>query len=66
MGEHFAEDYSLIMGIVDLLPVILFALAGSIVIKVMFNELKKPFAVLLCSGVTLSLTAGLFVGVLCI
>ena len=60
MGEHFAEDYSLIMGIVDLLPVILFALAGCIVIKVMFNELKKPFAVLLCSGVTLSLTAGLF------
>lgn len=60
MGEHFAEDYSLIMGLVDLLPVILFALAGCIIIKVLFNELKKPFAVLLCSGVTLSLTAGLF------
>ena len=60
MGEHFAEDYSLIMGIVDLLPVILFALAGCIIIKVMFNVLKKPFAVMLCSGVTLSLTAGLF------
>ena len=60
MGEHFAEDYSLIMGIVDLLPVILFALAGCILIKALFNILKKPFAVLLCSGVTLSLTAGLF------
>ena len=60
MGEHFAEDYSLIMGIVDLIPVILFTLAGCIIIKVMFNVLKKPFAVMLCSGVTLSLTAGLF------
>ena len=60
MGEHFAQDYSLIMGIVDLIPVILFALAGCILIKAMFNVLKKPFAVLLCSGVTLSLTAGLF------
>lgn len=59
MGEHFAEDYSLIMGIVDLIPVILFTLAGCIIIKVMFNVLKKPFAVMLCSGVTLSLTAGL-------
>ena len=58
--EHYAEDYSLIMGLMDLLPVILFALAGCVLIKVMFNELKKPFAVLLCSGVTLSLTAGLF------
>ena len=58
--EHYAEDYSLVMGLMDLLPVILFALAGCILIKVMFNELKKPFAVLLCSGVTLSLTAGLF------
>ena len=60
MFEHYAEDYSLIMGIVDLVPVVLFGLAGSILIKVMFNELKKPFAVLLCSGVTLSLTAGIF------
>lgn len=60
MLEHYAEDYSLIMGIVDLLPVILFAIAGSILIKVMFNELKKPFAVCLCSGVTLGLTAGTF------
>ena len=60
MIEHFAEDYPLIMGIVDLVPVILFALAGCIIIKVMFNVLKKPFAVLVCSGITLSLTAGLF------
>ena len=60
MGEHFAEDYSLIMGIVDLIPVILFALAGCILIKALFNQLKKPFAVMLCSGVTLSLTAGVF------
>ena len=60
MGEHFAEDYSLVMGIIDLVPVILFTLAGCIIIKVMFNVLKKPFAVMLCSGVTLSLTAGLF------
>lgn len=60
MVEHYAEDYSLIMGIVDLLPVILFALAGCVIIKELFNKLKKPFAVMLCSGVTLSLTAGLF------
>ena len=60
MVEHYAEDYSLIMGIVDLVPVIIFALAGCILIKVLFNVLKKPFAVLLCSGVTLSLTAGIF------
>lgn len=60
MGEHFAEDYSVIMGLVDLLPVILFALAGCIIIKELFNKLRKPFAVLVCSGVTLSLTAGLF------
>lgn len=60
MVEHYAEDYSLIMGIVDLIPVIVFALAGCILIKVMFNVLRKPFAVLLCSGVTLSLTAGVF------
>ena len=60
MIEHYAEDYSLIMGIVDLVPVIIFALAGALLIKVMFNALKKPFAVLLCSGVTLSLTAGVF------
>ncbi len=60
MVEHYAEDYSLIMGIVDLVPVILFALAGCILIKELFNKLKKPFAVLLCSGVTLSLTAGVF------
>ena len=60
MVEHYAEDYSLIMGIVDLIPVIVFALAGCILIKVMFNVLRKPFAVLLCSGVTLSLTAGIF------
>ena len=26
----------------------------------MFNELRKPFAVMLCSGVTLSITAGTF------
>lgn len=58
--EHFAEDYSIIMGIVDLIPVILFALAGCIIIKELFGELRKPFAVLLCSGVTLSLTAGVF------
>lgn len=60
MFEHFAEDYSIIMGLVDLIPVILFAISGSVLIKVLFNELKKPFAVLLCSGVTLSLTAGVF------
>ena len=60
MGEHFAEDYSVIMGLVDLLPVVLFALGGCIIIKELFNELKKPFAVMLCSGVTLSLTAGVF------
>ncbi len=60
MGEHFAEDYSFIMGIVDLFPVVLFALAGCILIKVMFNELRKPFTALVCSGITLSLTAGLF------
>ena len=29
MNEHYAEDYSVIMGIVDLLPVILFAVAGA-------------------------------------
>ena len=60
MTEHYAEDYSLIMGLVDLVPVILFALAGCILIKVLFNELKKPFVALLCSGVTLGLTAGTF------
>ena len=60
MEPHFAEDYSVVMGLMDLLPVILFTLAGCIIIKVMFNELRKPFAVLLCSGVTLSVTAGLF------
>lgn len=60
MVEHYAEDYSLIMGIVDLIPVILFTLAGCIIIKELFNKLRKPFAVMLCSGVTLSLTAGLF------
>ena len=60
MGDYYAQDYSIIMGLVDLLPVILFTLSGCIIIKVMFNELKKPFAVMLCSGVTLSLTAGLF------
>ncbi|MCR5349244.1 MAG: hypothetical protein K6E59_06550 [Bacilli bacterium] len=60
MTEHYAEDYSLFMGIVDLVPVILFALAGCILIKELFNKLKKPFAVMLCSGVTLSLTAGVF------
>ena len=60
MGEHFAEDYSIVMGLMDLFPVILFTLAGCIIIKVMFNELRKPFAVMLCSGVTLSITAGLF------
>lgn len=60
MSEHYAEDYSLIMGLVDLIPVILFTLAGCIIIKELFNKLRKPFAVMLCSGVTLSLTAGLF------
>lgn len=60
MVEHYAEDYSLIMGIVDLIPVALFALAGCIIIKELFDKLRKPFAVLLCSGVTLSLTAGVF------
>ena len=60
MNEHYAEDYSLIMGIVDLIPVILFALAGCIIIKELFSKLRKPFAVMVCSGVTLSLTAGLF------
>ena len=60
VSEHYASDYSLIMGLVDLLPVILFTLAGIILIKTLFNVLKKPFAAMLCSGVTLSLTAGLF------
>ena len=60
MIEHYAEDYSLIMGIVDLLPVILFALAGCILIKSLFNVLKKPFAVFLSSGVTFGITAGTF------
>ena len=60
MGEYYAQDYSIIMGLVDLLPVILFTLSGCIIIKVMFNELRKPFAVMICSGVTLSITAGLF------
>lgn len=60
MVEHYAEDYSLVMGIVDLIPVVLFALAGCIIIKELFNKLRKPFAVLVCSGVTLSLTAGVF------
>lgn len=60
MGDHFAEDYSIIMGLVDLIPVILFALAGCIIIKELFSKLRKPFAVMMCSGVTLSLTAGLF------
>lgn len=60
MGYHYAEDYSLIMGIVDLVPVILFALAGCIIIKELFSKLRKPFAVMMCSGVTLSLTAGTF------
>ena len=60
MIEHYAEDYSLIMGIVDLIPVILFALAGCILIKSLFNVLKKPFAVFLSSGVTFGITAGTF------
>ena len=60
MGEYYAQDYSVIMGLVDLLPVILFILSGCIIIKVMFNELRKPFAVMICSGGTLSITAGLF------
>ena len=60
MDVHYAEDYSLIMGIVDFIPVILFALAGCILIKVLFNVLKKPFAVLFSSGVTLALIAGTF------
>ena len=60
MVEHYAEDYSLIMGIVDLLPVILFALAGIILIRALFLVLRKPFVVMLCSGFTLSLTAGIF------
>ena len=60
MGDYYASDYSLVMGLVDLLPVILFALAGCIIIKELFLKLRKPFAVLVCSGVTLSLTAGLF------
>lgn len=58
--EHFAKDYSFIMGLVDFIPVILFAIAGCILIKAMFNNIKKPFAVMLCSGVTLGLTAGIF------
>ncbi len=60
MGDYFAKDFSLAMGLVDLLPVILFALAGCIIIKELFSKLRKPFAVLMCSGVTLSLTAGIF------
>ena len=60
MGDFYSQDYSVVMGLVDLLPVILFTLSGCIIIKVMFNELRKPFAVMICSGVTLSLTAGLF------
>ena len=60
MPDHYAEDYSVIMGIVDLLPVALFAVAGCIIIKELFNVLKKPFAVMVCSGITLSLTAGTF------
>lgn len=60
MPVYYPEDYSIIMGLVDLIPVILFALAGCILIKELFNRLKKPFAVMLCSGVTLSLTAGVF------
>ena len=60
MGEHYASDYSLIMGLVDLIPVILFGVAGSIIIRELFSKLRKPFSVLLCSGVTLSLTAGVF------
>ncbi len=58
--DHFKEDYSLIMGLVDLIPVILFGVAGSFIIKELFSKLKKPFAVMMCSGVTLSLTAGVF------
>ena len=60
MIEHYAEDYSLIMGIVDLIPVILFALAGCILIKSLFNVLKKPFAVFLSAGVSFGITAGTF------
>ena len=58
--QHFASNYSLLMGIVDFIPVVLFAIAGCIMIKSLFNNLKKPFAVMLCSGVTLGLTAGVF------
>ena len=60
MDPHYAKDYPLFMGIVDLIPVVLFALAGCIIIKELFTKLKKPFAVMVCSGVTLSLTAGVF------
>lgn len=58
--QHFAENYSVLMGLVNFIPVILFAVAGCIMIKSLFNNLKKPFAVMFCSGVTLGLTAGVF------
>ena len=60
MIEHYAEDYSLFMGIVDLIPVILFALAGCILIKHLFNALKKPYAVFLSAGISFGITAGTF------
>lgn len=56
---EMSENYSILMAFVDLIPVVLFFLAGMILIKDMYNKLVKGNYALLTTGIVMVFTAGL-------
>lgn len=60
MSVHYASDYSVLMALVDFIPVIFFFLSGNLMIDNYYRRLTKFNDVLLSSGVVMVFFAGLF------
>lgn len=59
LTEHFAEDYSFLMALIDLIPVALFFLAGLILMNDLYNKMDKWSYAFLSTGTLTVLLAGL-------
>lgn len=57
--QHYSENYSILMALVDYIPVVLFLLSGIIIIKLFMPKMNTMYSVLLSSGVVMVTLAGL-------
>lgn len=59
MALHYAADYSVFMALVDLIPVVLFAAAGILLVKDLYEKISAGFYVCLSSGTVMIGLSGL-------